>query len=214
VNAPKHDPVQIHTTLSKLERAAHARGPAKARVVQNQRLKAQLRPSKGGGDFYAPAVAAVREGLLARNVPDAMRALLRQCTSAQHEHFREFTDGMLALLEEHHVVGAVRVPRRAWHHQDLAVTPYGLLGVRLASGEVQAWRLHKGADPLHQQDAAIPLHIVNAIFYNHAIEMTGVVVDVRRAAVFDITNEAQRAEARLLAETEAREYVTLWRDAA
>jgi hypothetical protein len=206
-------PHPIHISLGKFEQATRASGATKAKLVRHQRLASQL-PSSGGGDFYVPVVSAFRRGLLAGDVPGELRKLLRACTSAQAAHFESVADGLLTLADEHRVVGVVRAPRQPWLYQDLSVTVSGLLGVRLANGEVQAWRLHNVVEPLSRDDAGITLHVVNAMLDTYASPMTGLVVDVRRGVVHAVRDVDERDRLRGQTEAAAEEYQTLWHAAA
>lgn len=212
VREPQSPPV--HTTLQRFTDMANARGLERARVVRSQRRRTEAVPRDGGGDFYAPLLATLRRGLQAGGVERALAELLARSAPGRREHFAAVAEGFVQVVDRLQVVGAVPTQRGPWRHAELEVNVTGLFGVRLADGEQQAWVLHKKAAPLEERAADLPLSIVDAMLAARSSPLRVRVVDLRRAEVYGIDDDQQRAELRDLAQAEAEAYVSLWRAAA
>jgi hypothetical protein len=204
----------IHTTVQRFTDVANARGLEKTRLIRAQRQRFESPPRDGGGDFYAPALAALRRGLLAGDVEYHLATLIAQAPVGRREHYTQFAAGMFRLVDRHQVTGLVSAPRGPWRHAGLEVNVTGLLGVQLASGERQAWMLHKKALPLDERGADIPLFVADALLAGRPGGLGARVVDVRRAIAYEIHDDAERAQLRDLVHAEAEAYVSLWRSAA
>jgi hypothetical protein len=204
----------IHTTVQRFSDVANARGLEKTRLIRAQRTRFESPPRDGGGDFYAPALAALRRGLLAGDVEYHLATLLAQAPPGRREHYTQFAAGMFRLVDRYAVTGLVPAPRGPWRHGGLEVNVTGLLGVQLATGERQAWMLHKKVMPLDERAADIPLYVADALLAGRDAGLAARVVDVRRATVYEIHDDAERTQLRDLVSAEAEAYVSLWKSAA
>jgi hypothetical protein len=182
-------------------------------LIQTHRRQLQ-ESGRGGGNFYGPAVTAVRRGLLAGDLECRLAELLIHCSAGERDHFSQFVQGMHPLIHRFGVIGVVPVPRGPWLHRDLEVNVTGMLGVELAAGQLEAWVLHAQAAPLDERASDTPLYVADAMLASRGSALRARVVDVRRATTFAIRSQRQRDELRCLVETEAKAYISLWRTAA
>jgi hypothetical protein len=190
------------------------RGSGRMAIVQQQRRRIED-PDQQAFRYYAPAVRSLPLAIASTDAAVVLDTMLDQTTSShQRQHHVELRDGMLTFIRKHH---PSRVPVASgcqWVTPDLTVTIRQHVGIRMPNGSVSIVLLYLKQPALTQDAANAGLRVIETQLA--ALLANGVpgVLDVRRAKIFTLRRNANRAKLDAWLRGEAAGYATHWAAAA
>ncbi|MCU1684383.1 MAG: hypothetical protein JWQ81_5122 [Amycolatopsis sp.] len=186
-------------------------GPARMSFVRRYRRMFED-PQRAAFNFYRRAASAIREGRESGRDKESMMALVDQANAVSLPHYTAVAEGWLRYLGRRKPE-VVEVGQSRWRHKQFESRISPQLGLRKASGQEFVTWLYFKDEPLTRNGANLALWSMEQVMDDLRPGATALVVDVRRAKEFTLTNR-DRARMEPWVRSEASSFLTLWEAAA